>query len=249
MTLMLRDLSAGKQCRHPKHCPNMLILRNLDTDWLVIWNSIVLMLRPFEYCAHMTEEHSIYTLILRPRQKSRHFAHNFANDFNYFFLKYENYFSIQISVDLLTNCPVERSQHWFKQLSGIEQVTGQYLNMMTSSYGSIFRVTGHLCGEFTGPRWIPCTKARDAELWCFHSSLGMDEASFISPLTINFVAYLASKPHSFSFCQYKRSVYCAVELVKISRMVCNFGMNVFSLTIFTVCGMSIHPLTIHSGSM
>ena len=39
--------------------------------------------------------------------------------------------------------------------------------MMTSSNGNIFRVTGHLCGEFTGPRWIPCTKASDAELWCF----------------------------------------------------------------------------------
>ena len=42
---------------------------------------------------------------------------------------------------------------------------------MTSSNGSIFRVTGHLCGEFTGPRWsprwIPRTKASDAELWCF----------------------------------------------------------------------------------
>ena len=30
-----------------------------------------------------------------------------------------------------------------------------------------FRVTGHLCGEFTGPRWIPHKKATDAELWCF----------------------------------------------------------------------------------
>ena len=39
--------------------------------------------------------------------------------------------------------------------------------MMTSSNGTIFRVTGHLCGEFTGPRWIPSTKASDAELWCF----------------------------------------------------------------------------------
>ena len=39
--------------------------------------------------------------------------------------------------------------------------------MMTSSNGNIFRVTGHLCGEFTGPRWIPRTKAIDAELWCF----------------------------------------------------------------------------------
>ena len=29
------------------------------------------------------------------------------------------------------------------------------LFMMTSSNRSIFRVTGPLCGEFTGPRWIP----------------------------------------------------------------------------------------------
>ena len=40
-------------------------------------------------------------------------------------------------------------------------------NMMTSSNENIFRVTGHLCGEFTGPRWIPRTKASDAELCCF----------------------------------------------------------------------------------
>ena len=39
--------------------------------------------------------------------------------------------------------------------------------MMTSSNGNIFRVTGHLCGEFTGNRWIPHTKTSDAELWCF----------------------------------------------------------------------------------
>ena len=40
-------------------------------------------------------------------------------------------------------------------------------SMMTSSNGNIFRVTDHLCGEFTGPRWIPRTKASEAELWCF----------------------------------------------------------------------------------
>ena len=32
--------------------------------------------------------------------------------------------------------------------------------MMTTSNGNIFRVTGHLSGEFTGHRWIPCTKTR-----------------------------------------------------------------------------------------
>ena len=39
--------------------------------------------------------------------------------------------------------------------------------MMPSSNGNIFRDTGHLCGEFTGHRWIPLTKANEAELWCF----------------------------------------------------------------------------------
>ena len=41
------------------------------------------------------------------------------------------------------------------------------LNMMTSSNGNIFSVTGPLCGEFTGQRGIPRTKASDAEIWCF----------------------------------------------------------------------------------
>ena len=38
--------------------------------------------------------------------------------------------------------------------------------MMTSSNRNSFRVTSHLCGKFTGHRWIPHTKATDAELWC-----------------------------------------------------------------------------------
>ena len=39
--------------------------------------------------------------------------------------------------------------------------------MMMSSNGNIFCITGPLCGEFTGHRWIHLTKASDAELWCF----------------------------------------------------------------------------------
>ena len=36
--------------------------------------------------------------------------------------------------------------------------------MMTSSNRNIFRVTWHLCGDFSGHRWIRRTKASDAEL-------------------------------------------------------------------------------------
>ena len=38
---------------------------------------------------------------------------------------------------------------------------------MTLSNENIFRVTGLLREEFTGPRWTPRTKASDAELWRF----------------------------------------------------------------------------------
>ena len=50
-------------------------------------------------------------------------------------------------------------------IHALKFMVAQY--MMTSSNGNIFRITGHLYGEFTGPRWIPLTKASDADPWCF----------------------------------------------------------------------------------
>ena len=49
---------------------------------------------------------------------------------------------------------------------------GSIANRVLSNHDDVmkwkhFRVTGHLCGEFTGHRWISRTKASDAELWCF----------------------------------------------------------------------------------
>ena len=40
-------------------------------------------------------------------------------------------------------------------------------DMTMSSNENIFHITGHLCREFTGHRWIPRTKASNTELWCF----------------------------------------------------------------------------------
>ena len=51
---------------------------------------------------------------------------------------------------------------------GLSQIDAlQSCTMMTSPNGNIFRVSGLLCGEVTGHRWIPHTKATDAEQWCF----------------------------------------------------------------------------------
>ena len=48
-----------------------------------------------------------------------------------------------------------------------QEQTIKIIAMMTSSNGNIFPVTGPLCGEITGHRWIPLTKPSNPELWCF----------------------------------------------------------------------------------
>ena len=57
---------------------------------------------------------------------------------------------------------------WFEtQSRPLWRHCNEYGVLPTSPNGNIFRVTGPLCGEFTGHRWIPVTKTSDAELWCF----------------------------------------------------------------------------------
>ena len=66
--------------------------------------------------------------------------------------------------------PLPQMGHLFRKRSCR---ASQYKDiMMTSSNGNVVRVTGPLCGEFTGHRrWILLTKASDAELWCFLRSV------------------------------------------------------------------------------
>ena len=56
---------------------------------------------------------------------------------------------------------------WLWPLSNLVYMDERINYMMTSSNENIILVTGPLCGEFTGDRSIPRTKASDAELWCF----------------------------------------------------------------------------------
>ena len=72
---------------------------------------------------------------------------------------------------VLTHLNVFRSGRYFRCVNWRKNIhcccPECIYNMITSSNGKIFRVTGHLREEFTGPRWIPRTKASDAELWFF----------------------------------------------------------------------------------
>ena len=54
---------------------------------------------------------------------------------------------------------------WVILFGSLEARFSECLIMMTSSNGNLFRVTGHLCGEFTGHWWNPHAKASDAKLW------------------------------------------------------------------------------------
>ena len=130
--------------------------------------------------------HRINTL--RPRQN----CHHFANDiFKCIFLNENVWLSLKISLKFvpevrINNIPaLIQIMAWrrpgakplsepimVKVLTHICVIPAQWVKMrfhamMTSSNGNIFRVTGHLCGEFTGHRWIPRIKASDAELWWF----------------------------------------------------------------------------------
>ena len=58
-------------------------------------------------------------------------------------------------------------------------------DMMTSSNGNIFRVTGPLWGESIGHRWILLKKASDAELWCFLWSTLIHKFEFYSYIKNN----------------------------------------------------------------
>ena len=90
---------------------------------------------------------------------------------NVLFTQTQRNFSIQISIKENYNATwVRKASFWKEAVLFIFRFRGEVencLSMMTSSNGNIFRVTGLLCGEFTGYWWIPRTKSSDAELWCF----------------------------------------------------------------------------------
>ena len=61
---------------------------------------------------------------------------------------------------------------WFLQcqwsdLEGYGSTDRYRSNMMTSSNGNIFHVTGPLWGKSTDHRWIPLTKVNGMQIWCF----------------------------------------------------------------------------------
>ena len=89
--------------------------------------------------------------------------------------------------------------------------------VMTSSNGKIFRVTGHLCGEFTGDRWIPHTKASDI---CSAQSPYLEQCVwFIGPLGIIISSELLDKIRSFFNAKKQKAVSQMVAILPRSQHV------------------------------
>ena len=129
----------------------------------------------------------IYINTLRPRQNGCHFV----DMFKCIFLNENVWIPIKISLKFVPKGSINNNPALFqimawrrpsnKPLSEPMMVSSlmhicvtrpqwvnmQHFLMMTSSNGNIFHVTVLKWGESTGDRWIPLTKASDAELWCF----------------------------------------------------------------------------------
>ena len=69
------------------------------------------------------------------------------------------------SVDFIAATTI--SQTSCSTLPNVYDMMTKVQGMMMLSNGTIFRVIGHMCVEFTGHLWIPRAKDSDAELWCF----------------------------------------------------------------------------------
>ena len=84
--------------------------------------------------------------------------------FSHFLPQSVEYFCHDLNLYLLCQVTIMRPR---PMRLGLSLVETEMYNMMTSSNGNIFYVTGPLCGEFIDLRWIRGTKAGDAELWYF----------------------------------------------------------------------------------
>ena len=90
---------------------------------------------------------------------------------------------------------------------------------IAKQWWNIFRVTGHLCGEFTGDRLIPRTKANDAELWFFFFDLCLNKR-----LSKQFWGWWFETPsRSYDFIVMPRRISIAIRSIPVVFIYANSG--------------------------
>ena len=116
---------------------------------------------------------------------------------------------ISIFIDCLWFC-LELSYYW-----GIPFIR----DIMTSSNGNIFRVTGPFCREFTGHRWIPFTKpvtrSFDVSLICARISAWVHNRQVgdlrrhraHNDVTVMILLWLSLLIHALTHCTFNKYVF------------------------------------------
>ena len=104
-------------------------------------------------------------------------------------------------------------------------------SMMTSSNESIFRVTGPLCGEITGHRWIPPTKGQWRGIWIFSlicawikGWINNREAGYLRCHRAHYDVIVMRKFHTFCETHYmtwNRKHTCESTYLKRYRLICS----------------------------
>ena len=118
----------------------MIICRTLQSVWClwVAWKTFVFL----TYCQSNPEQETSGLINV----KQNFLLYDYVWNWNYKFSV------ITVASDVLAPLGARPSA------AAVMTAHLHMFSMMTSSNGNIFRVTGHLCGEFTGLRWIPAQK-------------------------------------------------------------------------------------------
>ena len=129
----------------------------------------------------------------------------------------------QFTPFLLTNCYISNTFKLYQNDSYKTTHSNAFsrMDMMRSSCGNSFCVTGPLCGEFTGHRYIPFTKASEVQRWCFvdlhqtHGSVNNRNAGDLrrhhAQYDVTLLKYVISE-HSFSEIYIQRAEWCSVNI-------------------------------------
>ena len=115
---------------------------------------------------------------------------------------------------------------------------------MTSSNGNIFRVTGHWCGEFTGPRWIP---AQRPVTWSFDVFFDLRPNKRLSKQSWGWLFETLSRP-LWRHCHIIRFLFVVQPIV--SLFISNF--NTYYVYLYFIGGnlrslWALRTITVYEG--
>ena len=154
---VLKKIVFLKHCSLEKMAPILhttCSIALLKESFVLIWISKVCSkLTTFQHCSQLTDTICYHLATIRYSPKLFNIA------------------KLSVSVPVVRSYKKIINLHRIAHMLHISHLFSTYTSLIHDDIiKNIFRVTGLLCGEFTGHRWSPFKKARVDELSCFHWS-------------------------------------------------------------------------------